>query len=39
MPLLIDNFSAWYISFRLAGHDPRKLRFRIPLEVEEHLAQ
>ena len=36
MPLLVDNLSVWDISFRLAGHDPRKFRFRIPLEVEDH---
>lgn len=36
MPLLIDDLSVWDISFRLAGHDPRKLWFRIPLEVEDH---
>jgi len=36
MPLLVDDLSVWDISFRLAGHDPRKLRFRIPLEVKDH---
>ncbi len=36
MPLLIEELSVWDISFRLAGHDPRKLWFRIPLEVEDH---
>jgi hypothetical protein len=36
MPLLVDDLSVWDISFRLAGHDPRKLWFRIPLEVEDH---
>ncbi len=36
MPLLIEDLSVWDISFRLAGHDPRKLWFHIPLEVEDH---
>lgn len=36
MPLLADDMSVWDISFRLAGHDPRKLWLRIPLEVEDH---
>jgi hypothetical protein len=36
MPLFVDDLSVWDISFRLAGHVPRKLRFRIPLEVEDH---
>jgi|GEM_PF-997377 len=36
MPLLVDDLSVWDISFRLAGHDPRKRWFRIPLEVEDH---
>lgn len=36
MPLLADSLSVWDIGFRLAGHDPRKLWFRIPLEVEDH---
>ncbi len=29
-------FSVWDISFRLAGLDPRKLWFRIPMEVKDH---
>lgn len=37
MPLLVDDLSVWDIGFRLAGHNPRKLSFRIPLEVEDHL--
>lgn len=37
MPLIVDDLSVWDISFRLAGHDPRKLWLRIPLEVEDHL--
>jgi len=36
MPLLVDDLSVWDIGFRLAGHDSRKLWFRIPLEVEDH---
>lgn len=36
MPLLVDDLSVWDISFRLADQDPRKFRFRIPLEVEDH---
>lgn len=36
MPLLADSLSVWDISFRLAGHDPRKFWLRIPLEVEDH---
>lgn len=36
MSLLADNLSVWDISFRLAGHDPRKLWFRIPLAVQDH---
>jgi len=36
MPLIVDDLSVWDISFRSAGHDPRKLWFRIPLEVEDH---
>lgn len=36
MPLLVDNLSVWDISFRLAGHDPRKFWLRIPLEVEDY---
>lgn len=35
MPILIDELSVWDISFRWAGHDPRKLYFRIPLEAED----
>jgi len=34
--LLVDDLSVRDISFRLAGHDPRKLWFCIPLEVEDH---
>lgn len=36
MPILIENLSVWDISFRLAGYDPRKFYFRIPLEVADH---
>lgn len=36
MPILADELSVWDISFRWAGHDPRKLYFRIPLEAENY---
>lgn len=36
MPLLANGLSVWDISFRLAGHEPRKFWFRVPLEVEDH---
>ncbi|MGJ8618689.1 MAG: hypothetical protein ACSHWN_00010 [Methylophilaceae bacterium] len=35
MPILVDDLSVWDISFRWAGYDPRKLYFRIPVEVED----
>ena len=36
MPILVDSLSIWDISFRWADFDPRKLYFRIPLEVENN---
>lgn len=36
MPLLNDHLSVWEIGFRWAGHDPDKLRFRIPLAVRDN---
>lgn len=36
MPILVDDLSVWDIGFRMAGRDPRKLYWRIPLEVEDH---
>ena len=36
MPILVDSLSVWDIAFRWAGYDPKKLYFRIPLEVENH---
>jgi hypothetical protein len=36
MPLLVNELPVWDIGFRLAGHEPRKLWFRVPIEVEDH---
>ena len=36
MPILVDYLSVWDISFRWAGFDPRKLYFRLPLQVEDY---
>lgn len=36
MPLLNDELSLWEIAFRWAGHDPDKLRVRIPLPVRDN---
>jgi len=36
MSLLVDDLSVWDISFRLAGHDPQKVWFHIPLGVKDH---
>lgn len=35
MPLLVNELPVWDIGFRLAGHEPRKLWFRVPIEVED----
>lgn len=36
MTLLVGQLSVWDISFRWAGHDPRRFWFRIPLDVQDH---
>jgi hypothetical protein len=36
MPILVHELSVWDIGFRMAGLDPRKFYFRIPLQVEDH---
>jgi len=37
MPLLADDLSVWDISFRLAGHDPRKLWFAVIVQSYDGL--
>lgn len=36
MPLLVDDFSVWDISFRWAGYDPDRLWLRLPLPVKDN---
>lgn len=36
MPILVEELTVWDICFRWAGYDPRKVYFRIPLEVENY---